>query len=576
MNNYAIARVFSRIADLMEITGENPFKARAYRTAAQTMQDLTESLEVLAERGELQSIPGVGEAIAAKTRDIIATGTTKLYEKLKEQAPESLAELLSLPGFGAKKIHAVWKELGVSNLDELEAAAREGRLKGLAGFGPKTEASLVEAIVAHRRRRARTPIHEALPYAEGLRRSLLDTGVFERVELAGSLRRWQDSVGDINFVAIATDRDAGLNALATHAEAHHEMARSETWVCVQSYRGMRLAIAVVSPSQFGGALVSHTGSQAHLQRLRMRAQARGLDLDGEGLWRGPEGVFLELPDEEAAYAAVGLTWIPPELREDRGEITAAESGSLPGLIEAADIRGVLHAHSTWSDGAGTIAQMAAAAHALGHEFLAITDHSKSLSIANGLDPARLMKQAEEIAAVNATYSDGFRVLRGLECDILVDGELDLPPDVLRELDFVIGSVHMHQRLDREAQTARVVRALESGVVDLLAHPTGRLLGHRDSYDIDLERVFDAALAHDVALEINAYPDRLDLNDVNARAAAERGLLISINPDAHRAEHLSLYRYGIGQARRAWLTPQTVINTWPREKLLEWLARRRGS
>jgi DNA polymerase (family 10) len=560
MNNYAVARVFSRIADLMEIKGENVHKIRAYRTAAQTMQELTESLEVLAERGELQSIPGVGEAIAAKTRDILATGATKLYDGLKAEVPESLVELLGIPGFGVKKIRSVWQELGVRTLADLEQAAGEHRLRTIPGFSDKTEANVLEAVAAARKRRDRTPIGVALPYAEGLARLLRATGKFERLEIVGSLRRRKDTLGDIDLLGASSDPEGALEALLASGEVGEVLERGEHGLTVLTQDRLRLDLCVVSPEAFPAELQRRTGSEAHTARLGALAVEKGVSLPAR------------VTDEEEVYRSLGLPWIPPELREGQGEIEAARDGRLPRLIEERDYRGVLHAHTTWSDGAVSVERMALAARDLGHSYLAITDHSQALTIAGGLDEARLLAQMAEIDGVNAKLA-GFRVLRGIECDIMGDGSLDLPCELLERLDFVIGSVHSHQRQDEETMTRRIVRALESGVLDLLAHPTGRILGVRDPYGVDMERVMDAALANGVAMEINAYPDRLDLNEGYARRAKDRGIPISVNPDAHRPEHLGLLRYGIGQARRAWLEAEEVINTWPLDRLTRWLAER---
>ncbi len=569
MNNYAIARVFSRIADLMEIQGENAFKIRAYRNAAQTMQEMTESLEVLAERGELQNIPGVGEAIAAKTRDIIATGTCDLYERLKEQVPESLIEVLHLPGFGPKKIQAVWRELGIRNLAELEDAAQSHRLQGIGGLGEKSEAKLLEAIIAHRRRLLRRPIGVALPYAEGLIRALQASGTAAQVSLAGSLRRRQDTVGNIDLAAAATQPAAVLDAFGTLGEATRVIERDEEHAVIETANGMHASLWVSSRERFPVLLQRRTGSRQHNEQLLEHAAGQGLSLESLEL---SQPAAEEEPDA-AVYRALGLPWIAPELREGHGEIEAARTGKLPRLIEVDDIRGALHAHSTWSDGAAPIARMAEAAHAAGYAFHGNTDHSKNLAIARGLDEERLRLQMAEIDALNATFTDGFRVLKGIECDILPDGSLDLPLELLNELDVVVASVHVNQKQDLETMTQRILRALESGVVDILAHPTGRILGTRDPYAVDMDRVMDAALANRVALEINAFPDRLDLNEEYARQAKERGIPISINPDAHRPEHLQMIRWGISQARRAWLEPEDVINTWSLDRLLEWLHHR---
>lgn len=563
MNNYQIARVFTRIGDLMEIQGENPFKIRAYRTAAQAMQEMTESLEVLAERGELKSIPGVGDAIADKTREILETGTCKLYERLRAEVPETLVELTSLPGFGTKKIHAVWKELGVRTLDDLDRAAGEHRVRALPGMGAKSEEKLLESIAAHRRRRERTPLWVAQPYAEALARMLRETGRFSRVEVAGSVRRRKDTVGDINLVAAAADPEAALAAFASHAETRTVLHRAPGEMCVRSENGLQIDLRLASETVFGQLWQRFTGSAEHNAELQRLAAELGVSLEA-----GPH-----LSDEEALYRALGLPCIVPELREGWGEVEAARNQRLPCLITAADMRGVLHAHSTWSDGLVSIERMAAAARELGYSYHGNTDHSKALTVANGLDEERLRAQMGEIDALNATFTDGFRILKGIECDILPDGSLDLPCEVLEELDIVIASVHSHQKMDEDTMTQRIVRALESGVVDLLAHPTGRLLGHRDPYPVDMDRVMDAAVANKVAMEINAAADRLDLNEVYARAARDRGIPISINTDAHRPANLANNAFGINQARRAWLQPEDVLNTWPLERLMGWLRNR---
>ncbi|HTE20840.1 MAG TPA: DNA polymerase/3'-5' exonuclease PolX, partial [Armatimonadota bacterium] len=519
------------------------------------------------ERGELRSVPGVGEAIADKTREIIKTGTCDLYERLKTQVPESLTGMLNLPGFGPKKIQTVWKTLGVRDLDELEQAARQQRLRDVPGLGAKTETNLLTSIEAFRKRRERVPIGVALPYAEGLVRMLREAGLFERLEIAGSVRRMKDTVGNIDLVASAPDADAAFDAFAAHAEVREVASRDAGEICVRTHNGFWVDLRVVPPSGFASALRETTGSAEHNAGLRTF-------IDEQPAGRASSGTVneadpAETAEEAAIYHALGLSWIPPELREGAGEIEAAAEGRLPRLITADDFRGILHAHSTWSDGAATIERMAATARSLGYAYHGNTDHSKALTVAGGLDEARLLEQVAEIDALNAGYTDGFRILKGIECDILLDGSLDLSIELLDQLDIVIASVHSHQKLDEETMTRRIVRALESGVVDLLAHPTGRILGMRDPYPVDMERVMDAAVANRVALEINAFPDRLDLNEVYARRTRERGIPISVNTDAHRPEHLSLLRYGVAQARRAWLEPEDVLNTWPLDRLMGW-------
>jgi DNA polymerase (family 10) len=569
MNNFAVARVFSRIADLMEIQGQDFFKIRAYRNAAQVMQDLTESLEVLAERGELKAIPGVGDAIADKTRDILATGTTRLYDRLREEVPESLTGLLHLSGFGPKKIQAVWKHLGVTDLDSLEAAARAQRLRDVPGLGAKSEEGVLRAIEGYRRRRREIPVYQAYPYAENLVRELRATGRFHRLEVAGSLRRMKDVVADINLAGSAEDTADALAALEGHAEVQQVLERGDGEIAVETLAERRVTLRVGPPAEFGALWLTTTGAPAHLAAL------------GTPVGRGAPAAAPDAeadPDEAAAYALLGLPWIPPELREGLGEVEAARAGQLPRLITAADMRGILHAHSTWSDGLASLAEMAETARGLGFAYHAATDHSKALAMVRGLNEDRVALQGVEIDRLNAGYGGAFRLLKGIECDILPDGALDLDLGCLAGLEVVVASVHSALRQDRETLTGRVVRALESGVVDILGHPTSRILGMRDPSALDMDVVMTVALEQQVALEINAYPDRLDLNAELARRAAARGLLISLNTDAHKPDQIGALRFGIGQARRAGLTAEQVINTWPLERLLEWLttrAARRG-
>lgn len=560
MNNYAVARILQRIADLMELQGENPFKIRAYRSAASAMQSLTESLEILAEKGELKTIPGVGDAIAAKTREILETGTTGLLEKLRAGTPETLVELLRIPGLGHRRVSQLWKELGISTLAELETAAADGRLAAAGGFTEKSAAALLEKIAAFRRRRERTPIADALPYAAALALMIeKETGV-RRVQVTGSLRRKRDTAGDLDLLCTAEELPEAMEACSRHPEIVELLERDHLHLRARTAAGPAVAIHFTPAATETWRLFQTTGSRAHV------------DAVSSLLSRPCETANAE----EEIYAAAGLDFVPPELRENRGEIEAAAAGNLPLLIEAGQYRGALHAHSTWSDGSAGIAEMAQAALELGQEYLAITDHSQSLSITGGLDSDRLELQMAEVAEVNRQFEGRLRVLSGIECDILPDGSLDLPLDLLARLDWVIGSVHVQQKLPEAEQTARIVRALRTGVIDLLAHPTGRLLGYRDPYAVDLDAVMDAALEAGAAMEINAFPDRLDLNDIHARAASQRGIPISINPDAHRPRHLGMLEFGINQARRAWLTPEQVVNTWPLERLLDWISRRRSA
>jgi len=574
MTNYEIARVFTRMADLMEVQGENPFKIRAYRKAADTIRDLTESLESIAARGALETVPGVGKGIAEKIEEIVATGTTAALEVLRAQVPEGLPELLNLPGLGARTVQTLHKELGVGSIADLERAAKEHRVRGLPGMGAKSEENLLRAIESYQRLSERWPLGRALPYAERLVDALAKAPGLVRLEIAGSIRRMRDTIGDIDLVGAAQDPGPVMEAFRNLPQARETLLSGPTRSSIRTHEGLQVDLRLVKPEDFGALLHHFTGSREHNIRLREMAEAKGARINEYGVFDVKTDAEIRLgPDEADLYRFLGLPYIPPEIREDRGEIEAALAGRLPRLIEASDVRGNLHGHSDWSDGAVPITTMVEAARSLGHAYIAITDHSKALGVAGGLDEERLRRQMAEIDRLNAA-EPGIRILKGIEVDILGDGALDLEEGLLAELDIVIGSVHSHFRQDEATMTARIVRALERGVVDVLAHPTGRLIGQREPYAVDVERVIEAAVATQTALEINANPARLDLSDLHARRARERGALISINTDAHHPREFGHFRYGIATARRAWLEPEYVLNTWSLERLRKWLTERR--
>lgn len=576
ISNYEIARIFHQIADLMEVREDNPFKVRAYRKAAETIEGLTESLAAIAARGELTEIPNIGKQIADKIQDICRTGTTKLYEELKAQVPAGLVEILAVPGIGPSKVRALHQALGITSVEELEVAAREHRVREVTGMGAKTEENILHAIEAHRRRSERWPLGKARPYAEALAAALRERSGAPRVEVLGSIRRWVDTIGDIDLGAESTQPKQVMDVFVHLPQVREVISSGEAFTKVRTQEGLQVDLRVGRPEDFGFLVHHFTGSRDHNIRLREIAERRGARISEYGIFEvGTNREIATGEDEAEVYRFLGLPYIPPELREDRGEIEAAQAGKLPDLITEGDLRGNLHSHSTWSDGTAPIEVMAAAARALGHAYVAITDHSKRLGITNGLDEERLRSQMAEIDRLNAESADGFRILKGSEVDILPDGTLDLDPALLDELDFVIASIHSRFKQDEATMTARIIRAMESGVVDLVAHPTGRLLGERDPYAVDLERLFDAAAATQTGLEINASPDRLDLNDLQARRARDRGIKISINTDAHAPEHLGFFAYGIATARRAWLTAGDVINTWELDHLLRWLRQRRA-
>jgi DNA polymerase (family X) len=575
ISNHEIARIFNEIADLMEVREDSPFKVRAYRKAAETIEGLTESLESIAARGELEKIPSIGKAIAEKITDICRTGTTPLYDELRAEVPSGLVDILAIPGIGPSKVRALHEALGISSIDELEAAAREHRVRNVAGMGAKTEENILHAIEAHRRRSQRWPLGKALPYSEQLAASLSQQSGGVRVEVLGSIRRRVDTIGDIDLGAETTEPERVMAAFVRLPHVKEVLVSGPASTRVRTHAGIQVDLRAARPEDFGFLVHHFTGSRAHNIRLREIAERRGARISEYGIFAaGTDQELTAGEDEAEVYRFLGLPDIPPELREDRGEIEAAQAGTLPNLITESDIRGNLHSHSTWSDGTVSIEAMANAARARGHRYIAITDHSKALGITNGLDEERLRAQIAEIDGLNAAAADSFRILKGSEVDILTDGTLDLDPALLEVLDFVIASVHSRFNLDEAAMTARIIRAMESGVVDLIAHPTGRLLGARDPYAVNLEKLFDAAATTQTALEINAFPDRLDLNDVNARRARDRGVMISINTDAHHPDHLGLFFFGIATARRGWITARDVINTWELDALLAWLRERR--
>jgi DNA polymerase (family 10) len=547
MTNAEIADLLRQHADLMEIGGENVFRVNAYRKAADAVQAHDRAL---ASEADLTELPGVGPGLAAALREIIATGRYTAFDHLQEELPGSLLTLLDVPGIGAKSAARLYRELKIASLTDLEQAAQAGRLRGLRGMGPAAEKRIVEGLAFLQRKTGRVSIGVALPLAERLTARLAElTG--GPVHIAGSVRRMCVTVGNIDLLAVGTDADALLNAASTLPDVARETERSGPTATFELHQGVRLRVRAAPPAQAGNALIELTGSAAHLQRL---------------------GRTLEAPSEEECYAALGLDWIAPELREDRGEIDAARARALPRLIEVADLRGDLHLHSNWSDGSGTPLEMAQAAAARGYLYLAITDHSGGLGVANGLKPDRL---AEQRRALDALASEApVRLLAGSEVEVHRDGRLDFDDDVLAGLDIVDASLHSGLRQSQEEFSERLLRTIRNPHVDIIAHPTGRLVERRQGADIDWPRVYAAAVETATVLEINSDPARLDMDDLRAREAAVAGALLSIDSDAHRPDGLATTRYGVGVARRAWVEPRQVVNTWPLNDVLVWLRERK--
>ncbi len=581
MTNEEVAQVFEQIALLLEIEGESIFRIRSYDRAAEAIRGLGEELSAIRAGEGLQSIPGVGQAIALKIEELLDTGELEYLNRLLANYPEGFLELLKVPGLGPKRAALFYHELGIGSIDELEQAALSGRLRDLKGMGVKSEQKLLAAIESYWQGRERALLGDILPQAEEMVAFLRGLPQVLRADYAGSTRRGRETIGDLDLLATSELPAEVCAAFAESGALAQVRLAGDTKVSGVLPGGRQVDLRVVEPASYGAALLYFTGSQQHNIRLRERGQRMGLTLNEYGLFEidagGEAGERVAGETEEEVYAALELAFIPPELREDRGEIAAAAAGELPDLIELRDIRCDLHVHSTWTDGRATIEQTAAAARERGHTHLGIADHSQALYVAGGLKPADILRQRAEVDALNARLSDQgvkFTVLLGTEADILSDASLDLTDEVFAAVDFVIGSVHQGFSANAERMTARVVEALGTGRVDILAHPTGRLLLGGDRYALHVSEVIDAAVAMDVALEINAAPDRLDLSDVHSRLAVERGALLSINTDAHDLSHLEFLRFGVLTARRGWVTADSVINTWPLKRLRTWLNTRR--
>ncbi len=560
IHNADIAAVFDEIADLLEIDNANPFRVRAYRNAARQVQGMGEALaDMVVKEEDLTELPGIGDDLAAKIREIVQTGKCQALEKLRRQMPPTITALLKVPGLGPKRVRTLYKELDVQTMEQLARAAREQRIRALPGFGPKIEQTIGEAIAAHAGEQARFKLAIAAQYAEALKAYLKKQRGIRAIEIAGSYRRAKETVGDLDIVVAAADGAAVRDRFVGYDEVKDVVAKGTTRATVILKCGLQVDLRVVEPASFGAALLYFTGSKAHNIEVRRLAQDRGLKINEYGVFRGEKRIAGD--SEKAMYATVGLPWIAPELRENRGEIEAAHAKKLPKLIERSDLKGDLHAHTKATDGHHTLKEMAEAAKARGLSYLAITEHSRRLTVAKGLDPQRLRHELEEIDKLNATLK-GVTLLKGIEVDILEDGSLDLPDDVLSELDIVVGAVHSKFELSRAKQTNRILRAMDHPYFHILAHPTGRLIDSRDPYDVDMLKIIRHARGRGCFLELNAHPERLDLLDIHCQIAKDEGVLIAISSDAHSTQDFDNLIYGVGQARRGWLEAKDVLNTRP--------------
>lgn len=572
MKNREIARIFSEIADIMEIQEGNVFKIRAYRRAALNLEGFSRDLALLSHK-ELLEIPGVGADLASRIEEYLRTGSMALYEQLKQEIPAGVFALLAIPDLGPKTAKAIYDALRITGIEELEQAALEHRLLGIKGIKQKTEENILRGIAAVKRGRERQPLGRMLLAAQELVDALKERAPLERVEIAGSIRRRRDTIKDIDIVATSPDPAAVMEAFVNLPQVLDVIMRGPTRASVTIREGVGVDLRVVEPASYGAALAYLTGSQPHNVRLREMAQKRGMKINEYGIFREDDNQRLGGGNEEDIYRLLDLAFVPPVLREDQGEIEAALVGKLPQLVTQGDIRGDLHIHSRWSDGAHSIPDLVEAARQRGLSYIAVTDHSQGLGVARGLTVERLQEQAAEIRELNRQLT-GFRVLHGTEMDILGDGRLDFPDDVLKELDVVVASIHSGFNNTKEVMTARIVAAMRNPYVSIIGHPTGRILGEREGYQLDMEEVLQVAKETGTALEINAYPMRLDLEDKHVRRAKELGVMIAINTDTHAKLQFDFLSYGISVAQRGWLERGDVLNTLEPDELLKRLHRKR--
>ncbi|MEO5887098.1 MAG: DNA polymerase/3'-5' exonuclease PolX [Anaerolineales bacterium] len=582
MNNRQLADTFTLVANLSEIKGENIYAILAYRKASESLMALPREASEYWKERKLREIPGVGKAIAEKIDELLSTGKLEFLEKLKKEIPPSLADWLPVAGLGPKKIALIWKTLDITTLAELEAAAKEGKLRDLPGMGAKSETAILEGIASLGRRSVRIPLGRAHPLAQEIIATLKKVKGVVDAQPAGSLRRMRSTVGDLDILVASKDSSAVMEAFVGLPRVLRVLGKGETKSSIEFNDGVRAQLWVLSPKEFGTALVYATGSKDHNVRLRELALAKNLSLSEHSFAKmnpstpsagqASKGEIFCATEEEV-YKTLGLPWIPPELREDRGEIQAAKANKLPKLIEVKDIKADLQTHSTWSDGKLSMLEMARAAAKRGIKVIAFTDHSVSLGITQGLSMEDHKQQAAEIKKIQKQLGDSILVLHASEVEIKADGTLDYPDEFLATLDLVVASLHTSLRQPREKVTQRVINAIRNPHVDIIGHPTGRLIPDREGADLDMEAVLKAAAETGVAMEINASPYRLDLDDIHARRAKELGIPLSINTDSHSEADFDMLPYGVATARRAWVTKEDVINTWSTKKLLSWLEKR---
>ncbi len=573
MTNQEIAEILVHISQILDIQGENPFKIRAYIKAAETIEALTYQLSSLEDKDKIQELPGIGEAITKKIKELLDTGKLEYYEDLKKSEYAPLIELLRIPGVGPKHAKLVHDKLGVKSIEELRKAAEQRKLRELPGLGEKVEQNILQGIQQVKKFMERFSLAYIYPRAQNIVEELRELKEVKQITLGGSLRRMKETIGDVDILVASIKPNPVMDAFIHLPQVVKVASEGSTKASIITKDGFQVDLRVVKPESFGAAQHYFTGSKAHNIRIRSLGIDRGLKVNEYGVFKGNKSIGGKT--EEEVFKSVGLPYIPPELREDQGEIEAAQKNQLPHLIELKDIKGDLHVHSEWTDGSNTIEEMAKAAQKRGYQYIAICDHSPTVGITNGLTPQRLKKHNEEIDKLNEKMSRAkgkvnFRILKGIEVDIRSNGQLDFDDEILKGLDIVVVAVHTKFTQSQEEMTKRIIQAMENPHVDIFAHPTGRLIGRREAYQVDMDKLMDACKANGKALELNAYPERLDLSDLNCRKAKEKGIKIAISTDAHQDGHYDWIRFGVATARRGWIEPGDVINTMPLAKLLKWL------
>lgn len=566
MKNRELSRIFNEIADRLEIMGDNPFRIRAYRRAAMNVEGLPKSIEDVPEK-ELSQIPGIGRDLAGKITEYLKTGKIRAYEELKSELPKELLALLSVPSLGPKTAQLLYKELHIKSLDELERFAAEHKLSGLRGIKEKTEENILKGIAMLKRGKERQPLGRVLPIADSILEHLKKSAPVKKIDIAGSLRRRKETIKDIDLLATSDRPNEVMEVFIQLQDVKEILVHGPTKSSVIIYEDLQVDLRVVEKESYGAALTYFTGSKAHNIRLREMAIRMGLKINEYGIFREKDNKKLGGEKEDDIYRVLGLPYIPPELREDQGEIEAALKGALPHLVTLKDMKGDLHVHSKWSDGSATFERLVEAAREQGYSYIAITDHSQGLAVARGLTVERLMEQKRELQAINKKLR-GFRLLYGTEVDIRSDGSIDFPDSALKKLDTVVASIHSGFRQSRQQLTWRMVSAMKNPHVSIIAHPTGRLIGSRDAYELDMEEIFRVAKETGTALEINASPFRLDLNDTHAKRAKEMGVAMVISTDTHVTDQFGFMGYGVSIARRGWLEKSDVLNTLEPDKLLK--------